>query len=76
MYLILAGNIQEDGVPRKRKKDFLDDSSKSTSRSSRKESGKEEIMKWKTDGEPGYTVESNDGELTYFKVGSIFRKVK
>jgi hypothetical protein len=74
MYLILAGNIQEDGAPRKRKKD-LDDSSKSTSRSSRKETGKEEIIKWKADGQPGYTVESNDGELTYFKVGSIFRKV-
>jgi hypothetical protein len=66
MYVILAGNVQEEGAPRKRKKDFLDDSSKSASRSSRKESGKEEVMKWKTDGHSGYTVESADGELTFF----------
>jgi len=75
MYIILAGNIQEEGTPRKRKKDFLDDSSKSTNRLSRKESGKEEIMKWKTDGQSGYTVESTDGELTFFKMWSIVRKV-
>jgi hypothetical protein len=75
VYIILAGNMQEEGAPRKRKKDFLDDSSKSTGRSSRKECGKEEIMKWKTDGQSGYTVESNDGELTFFKVWSSFRKV-
>jgi len=67
--------VKEEGAPRKRKKDFLDDSSKPTSRSSRKESGKEEIMKWKTDGQSGYTVESTDGELTFFKVWSIFIKV-
>jgi hypothetical protein len=75
MYVILAGNIKEERAPRKRKKDFLDDSSKSTGRSSRKESCKEEIRKWKTDGQSGYTVESTDGELTFFKVWSLFRKV-
>jgi hypothetical protein len=63
--------MKEEGAPRKRKKDFLDDSSKSTNRSSRKESGKEELMKWKTDRQSGYTVESTDGELTFFKVRSI-----
>jgi len=75
MFIILAGNVQEEGPPRKRKKDSLDDSSKPTNRSSRKESGKEEIMKWKTEGQSGYIVESTDGELTFCEVWSIFRKV-
>jgi hypothetical protein len=74
MYIILAGSTQEEGVPHKRKKDFLDDSSKSTNRSSRKEIGKEEI-KWQTDDRAGYTVGSADGELAFFKVWSIFGKV-
>jgi hypothetical protein len=75
MFIILAGNAQEEGAPRKRKKDFLDDSSKPTNRSSRKESGKEEIIKLQSDRQTSYTVENADSELTFFKVWSIFRKL-
>jgi hypothetical protein len=75
MYLILAGSTHEEGAPRKRKRDFLDDSSKSTNRSSRKENVKEEIVKWQTDEWAGYTVESADGELAFCKGWGIFRKV-
>jgi hypothetical protein len=63
---ILIGNAGDE-VPRKRRKDFPNESPKSSNRSSQKESDKEEIVKWESDGLAGYIVQSPDGKLTVFQ---------
>jgi hypothetical protein len=75
VFAILIGNA-EDEVPRKRrKKDFPTESSKSANRSSRKESEREEIVKWESDGLAGYNVESPDGKSTvFFKFRNLLRR--
>jgi hypothetical protein len=76
VFTILIGNA-EDQVPRKRrKKDFLNESSKSANRSSRKESEREEIVKWESDGLAGYNVESPDGKSTvFFKIQKFIKEI-
>lgn len=76
LFTILIGNAEDEEAPRKRRKDFSNDSSKFANRSNRKESDREEIVKWESDGQAGFIVESPDGELTvFFKVQNIFRKI-
>lgn len=64
-FAILIGNADGDVVPRRRKKDFPNESSKSANRSSHKEIDRE-VVKWESDGLAGNIVESPDGKLTVF----------
>ncbi|XP_023708099.1 uncharacterized protein LOC111864808 isoform X3 [Cryptotermes secundus] len=55
------GNAEDEEAPRRRRKDFSNNSSKSANRSNRKESDREETVKWESDGQAGFIVESPDG---------------
>jgi hypothetical protein len=73
LFTILIGNAEDEEAPRKRRKDFSNDSSKSANRSNRKESDREETVKWESDVQAGFIVGSPDGELTvFFKIQNIF----
>jgi hypothetical protein len=73
---ILIGNAEHEEAPRKKRKDFSNDSPKSANRSNHKENDREEILNWESAGQAGFIVESPDGELAvFFKVHNIIRKI-